>query len=66
MLRPPVGQDMPASAMAPAMAGGFNPMDNGTIQLRAPSRLATNGYLPDSRYTSRRNGGNAAPFSRVQ
>lgn len=47
----------PAPAMAPAMAGGFNPMA-GTepITLRPPTSYAGGtAYLPNSRYSTRRN-----------
>jgi hypothetical protein len=45
------------SALAPAMAGGFNPMAGSEpILLRAPTSYAGGtSYLPDSRYATRRN-----------
>ncbi len=44
-------------AMAPAMAGGFNPMaGSAPINLRAPTSFAGGTeYLPNSRYSTRRN-----------
>ncbi len=47
----------PEMSMAPAMAGGFNPMAGSEpITLRAPTNYAGGtSYLPDSRYATRRN-----------
>jgi hypothetical protein len=69
ILRPPAGMasaqaspfTRPAAApmaaqpaMAPALSGGFNPMADAAPSLRAPTSYAS-GYLPPSRYTTRRN-----------
>lgn len=53
----PVPASPPVQNMAPAMAGGFNPMAGAEpITLRAPTSYAGGtAYLPNSRYSTRRN-----------